>query len=54
MRPFKAIFLPDLRNDWHWHIYDANDHIVASSSRGHFHLLAASEEAEAMISGFLA
>lgn len=54
MRPFKAIFLPDMWNDWHWFIYDAREILLATSNKGHFHLLAAREEAEAMILGLLA
>jgi hypothetical protein len=54
MRPFKALFLPDMWNDWNWFIYDARNQLIATSNRPHFHLLAAREEAEAMITGLLA
>lgn len=49
MRPFKVFFLPDMWNNWHWHIYDAHDLLVESSSRGHFHLIDAQREAEAVM-----
>ena len=49
MRPYKAYFLPDMWNNWHWFIYDARDTLIASSDRGHFHLIDAQEEAEAVM-----
>ncbi len=54
MRPFKAYFIPDLWNDWHWFVYDALKHRIAESARGHFHLIDAQGEAEAVIRGLLA
>jgi hypothetical protein len=49
MRPYKVYFLPDMWNDWHWSIYDARDNLVATSDRGHFHLIDAQREAEAVM-----
>lgn len=54
MRPFRAFFLPDMWNDWHWLIFDAKNCCVAKSSRGYFHLSTAQDEAEAVIYGLLA
>ena len=47
MRPFNVYFLPDLWNNWHWSVYDANSRLVAESDRSHFHLIDAQKEAEA-------
>lgn len=49
MRPYKVFYLPDMWNDWHWFIYDAYDDLVAQSDRGHFHLIDAQREAEAVM-----
>lgn len=54
MRPFKAYYIPDLWNDWHWFVRDADNRPVAESQRGHFHLTQAQVEAEAVIRGLLA
>lgn len=49
MRPYQVLYLPDMWNDWHWFIYDACDRLVERSSRGHFHLIDAQTEAEAVL-----
>jgi hypothetical protein len=49
MRPYRVFFLPDMWNDWHWFIYDLCNRLVASSDAGHFHLLDAQTEAEAVM-----
>ena len=49
MRPYKVFFLPDLWNDWHWFIYDTRDNLMAESNLGHFHLIDAQNEAEAVM-----
>ncbi|WP_156799881.1 hypothetical protein [Novosphingobium resinovorum] len=49
MRDLKIFFLPDMWNDWHWFVYDADYHCIAQSNFGHFHLKAAQDEAEAVM-----
>ena len=49
MRPYKIFYLPDMKNDWHWFVYDTLDNLIASSSRGYFHLVDAQREAEAVM-----
>ena len=49
-RPFNVYFLPDLENMWHWLIYDLDGEPVLQSSQGHFHLIDAQKEAEAILS----
>lgn len=49
MRPYNVYFLPDLRNNWHWHIFDARGIKIQSSDHGHFRLIDAQKEAEAVM-----
>jgi len=49
MRPYRVFYLPDMWNDWHWFIYDLSNRLVASSLAGHFHLIDAQTEAEAVM-----
>lgn len=49
MRPYSILYLPDMWNDWHWFIHDACDILVAQSEQGHFHLIDAQKEAEAVL-----
>ena len=49
MRPYSVFYLPDMWNDWHWFIYDAFERLVLRSSQGHFHLVDAQKEAEAVL-----
>lgn len=49
MRPYNVYFLPDLRNNWHWHIFDALGNKILSSDQGHFRLIDAQREAEAVM-----
>lgn len=46
MRPYNAFYMPDMWNDWHWYICDANNKIVAKSDQPFFHLIDAQREAE--------
>lgn len=54
MHDLKSYFLPDMWNDWHWFVCDADYNCIAHSMSGHFHLWVAQEEAEAVICGLLA
>jgi len=49
MRHCNVYFLPDMWNDWHWFIYDQWGSLVASSERGHFHLIDAQKEADSVM-----
>lgn len=49
MRRYQVYFLPDMWNDWHWFIYDQFHELVAQSDCGHFHLIDAQKEAEAVM-----
>ncbi len=50
MRPYNVFYLPDLRNDWHWFIYDSRGILVAKSNQPSFHLIDAQKDAEAFMS----
>jgi hypothetical protein len=49
MRPYHVYFLPDMWNNWHWMIYDGANCLVEQSKKGHFHLIDAQKEAEAVM-----
>ncbi len=49
MRHLYVFYLPDMWNDWHWFIYDAGHRLVDRSKNGHFHLIDAQREAEAVL-----
>lgn len=50
MRPYRAFYMPDMWNNWHWYICDANSRIVTQSNQPHFHLVDAQKEAELVMS----
>lgn len=54
MRDLKIRILPDLWNNWHWFVFDADFVCVAQSACSHFHFEAAQNEAKAVMHGFLA